>query len=222
MHRQTTIGATLLLTLLASLGACASQPHPTANPTDPSTPSATLSASATPSPTPTPTPIQESIGPDGTVIAKDGKLWFACKTGIYTVDIPEGFSPEEELIGGKKNTTARAASNSIIRFHLTPRFDMPELPTREEMRQHLFYSSTLPWELLDDITEFAGRPAITARYEILNPSPESDPDFDGTMFTVYTSVGDTVWVFSFIGSTREEAEVLLHQTAKTLKAVQEW
>ncbi|WP_143180965.1 hypothetical protein [Buchananella hordeovulneris] len=222
MHRQTTIGATLLLTLLASLGACASQPHPTASPTAPTTPSATLSVTATPSPTPTPTPIQESIGPDGTVIAKDGKLWFACKNGIYTIDIPEGFSPEERQEGGKKNTLAQSASDPETEIELIPRLDLLEVPSPEEMRGYLSTSLVLPWEIRDDLTDFAGHPATTVHFSRISTSPEPDPNFDGTILSMHTTIGDTYWILNFTGTTREEAEALLHQAAKTLKAVQEW
>lgn len=211
-------GPVLFLAALTVLGACASQPDPTATPTAPSSaPSTTSSAAATPSFTPTPT--QEALGPEGTAIAiaKDGKVWLVCKDGNYTIDVPEGYSPVTFEEGDKQRTILQSSTVAGMDIRFSPRLDLRSVPTRENIVSTLAGSVSLEWQIRDDLTKFADRPAIITEFKKLDSSPEPDPNYDGTLLSVFTDIGDTRWVFDFNGSTRAEAEDRMAQIAATLK-----
>ncbi|RRD41884.1 hypothetical protein [Buchananella hordeovulneris] len=209
-------GPVFYLAALTALGACASQPDPTATPTAPSSaPSTTSSAAATPSSTPTPT--QEALGPEGTAIAKDGKVWLVCKDGNYTIDVPEGYSPVTFEEGDKQRTILQSSTVAGMDIRFSPRLDLRSVPTREKIVSALAGSVSLEWQIRDDLTKFADRPAIITEFKKLDSSPEPDPNYGGTLLSVFTDIGDTRWVFDFNGSTRAEAEDRMAQIAATLK-----
>ncbi|WP_143180827.1 hypothetical protein [Buchananella hordeovulneris] len=206
------------LAALTALGACASQPHSTVVPIAPSsTPSATSSAAATASLTPTPTPTQEALGPEGTAIAKDGKVWLVCKDGSYTIDVPEGYSPITLEKRDRPETILQSSVVAGLNVQFAPRLDLQKMPTREKIESALASQLTLEWRIRDDLTKFADRPAVVTEFKQLDPSGEPDPNYDGTLLSVFTDIGDTRWVFDFNGNTREEAESQMVQIAATLK-----
>ncbi|RRD41876.1 hypothetical protein [Buchananella hordeovulneris] len=90
-------------------------------------------------------------------------------------------------------------------------------PAREDIASHLAGSGGLEPQVRDDLTEFAGSPAITVQFKKLRPSWETDPDYDGTILTTFTEIGDTRWVVGVRASTRAEAEAQRAQIAATIK-----
>ncbi|RRD42689.1 hypothetical protein [Buchananella hordeovulneris] len=211
-------GRVLFLAALTVLGACANQPDPATTPTASTSASlASSSTAATPSLTPTPTPTQEALGPEGTAIAKDGKVWLVCKDGNYTIDVPEGYSP---ITLEKRDRPEAILQSSVVaglNVQFAPRLDLQKMPTREKIESALASQLTLEWRIRDDLTKFADRPAVVTEFKQLDPSGEPDPNYDGTLLSVFTDIGDTRWVFDFNGNTREEAESQMAQIAATLK-----
>ncbi|OKL50763.1 hypothetical protein [Buchananella hordeovulneris] len=90
-------------------------------------------------------------------------------------------------------------------------------PAREDITSHLAGSGGLEPQVRDDLTEFVGSPAITIQFKKLRPSWETDPDYDGTILTTFTEIGDTRWVVGVRASTRAEAEAQRAQIAATMK-----
>ncbi|RRD49213.1 hypothetical protein EII12_10755 [Buchananella hordeovulneris] len=220
MQLRKVAGPAVLVSILFGLGACTSRPHPTATPTAPTASSATVTASVNspPTPTPTSTPTQEALGPEGTVIIKEGKIWLVCKDGNYTIDVPEGFyvidyGPDSE----HHKSYVESEVNGDVEVRVNPRLDLRQVPTREKIVKALAGSVTLEWKIRDDLTEFAGNPAITTEFKQIDSSAEPDPNYDGTLLSMFTDIGNTRWVFDFNGYTREEAEALMKQAADSLQ-----
>ncbi|WP_222844743.1 hypothetical protein, partial [Buchananella hordeovulneris] len=171
----------------------------------------------TSTPTPTPTPTRENLGPEGTVIPKDGKIWLVCKDGNYTIDVPENYDPV--TFNGEEGQETILQSGIAVDTDVTftPRLGLRKVPTRDETVMNLSTSLVLPWEMRDDLTDFGGNPATTVHFHKIDTSDEPDPNYDGTLLSVFTDIGDTRWVLDFSASTRKEAEDLFHNTASTLK-----
>ncbi|WP_143180973.1 hypothetical protein [Buchananella hordeovulneris] len=206
----------LLLALSSGLGACTSQPHPTASPTAPAASSATTSASAKPSPIPTPTPTHSPIGPEGTVLIQDGKVWLESKDGTYTIDIPQGFefhAPDEHS-QGKPYLQSTTDEQSLMGF--VPRHDLKAMPSLEAAKKSFHSSLLTQSEILDDITTFSDSPAIIVQSKLIPVAENDYPGYDGTTFYVLTEIGDTRWGLGFSTASREETETLMKQAADSL------
>ncbi|WP_185696258.1 hypothetical protein [Buchananella hordeovulneris] len=203
---------TLLGSLLLTLAACTTQPQSATTPAPTTTPSTPTST-----PTPTPTPTREALGPEGTVISKDGKIWLVCKDGNYTIDVPENYEPTTFNGEERKKTILESTVRAGTGAHFTPRLDLRKVPTKDETIKNLSAAVVLPWEMRDDLTDFAGNPATTVHFHKIDTSDEPDPNYDGTLLSVTTDIGDTRWIFDFDGNNPKEAEDLFHNTASTLK-----
>lgn len=203
----------LLGSLLLALGACTSQPQSTAT----TTPTVTSGPTTTTTPTPTPTPTREDLGPEGTAIARDGKVWLVCKDGNYTIDIPENYSPVTFEENDLQKTILQSSLVADSKVHITPRLGLYSVPSREKIIRDINSTLTLEWKIRDDINKFADKPAIVVQFKNVDISDEPDPNYDGTIFSIFTDIGDTRWAFGFSAPTYSEAEALMNNAAATLR-----
>ncbi|RRD42688.1 hypothetical protein [Buchananella hordeovulneris] len=148
---------------------------------------------------------------------KDGKVWLVSADGTYTIDIPEGFYSD---IGAKSEESPVVLQSTIEGdsvIYVTPRLDQPRVPSRAEIEQALLGSLTNEPQIRDDLNEFAGGPAIVTQFKLLSSIHYGEPGYDGTVLSVFTEIGGSVWGFSFTALTREDAEALMKQAADSLQ-----
>ncbi|RRD51593.1 hypothetical protein EII12_08235 [Buchananella hordeovulneris] len=148
---------------------------------------------------------------------KDGKAWLVSADGTYTIDMPEGFYSDSVATSIESPVVFRSSIDGSSVIYVTPRLDQPRVPSREEIEQALLGSLTNEPQIRDDLNEFAGGPAIVTQFKLLSSIHSGEPDFDGTILSVFTEIGGSVWAFSFTASTREEAEALMKQAADSLQ-----
>lgn len=200
-----------LLALLLALAACTANPAPTVS----ASPTVTAERPA-PTSTPTPTPTPQSLGPEGTVVIKDNKVWLVCKDGTYTIDIPAGFYPIVYDTYDETVSYLESEETAEITIRFTPRLDLRKVPPREEIVKYLEAGHALEWKMRDDIAEFAGGPATTTEFKALQPPSNTDPNYEGTIISAFTDIGGTRWVVGVNALTRADAEALLAQAGASL------
>ncbi|RRD41743.1 hypothetical protein [Buchananella hordeovulneris] len=209
----------LLLALLTGISACTST-TPSASPSTATSAASNASPSqqdmAPPSTTPTPAPTRENLGPEGTVLIQDGKVWLESKDGTYTIDIPQGFefhAPDEHS-QGKPYLQSTTDEQSLMGF--VPRHDLKAMPSLEAAKKSFHSSLLTQSEILNDITTFSDSPAIIVQSKVIPVGENDHPGYDGTTFYVLTEIGDTRWGLGFSTASREETEALMKQAADSL------
>lgn len=224
MRSVKTITPACLLPLLLSIGGCAdAEPGAvaagsvSATPSVSSSPSSSIASSSAATPTPTPSPSVESLGPAGTAVVRDGKVWLVSADGTYTIDIAEGFYFDEWAVSAESPVVLQSSQNGEAEIHVSPRLDRSKVPSRKEIEMALASSLTNEPQIRDDLNEFAGGSAITTQFKLLGSTRYGEPDYDGTILSTFTEIGGSVWAFSFTDSTREDAEALMKQAADSLQ-----
>lgn len=220
MHAYKTLVPLLPLALLVGVVGCAVG-EPEAAPTVGGTSSSTVVA-ATPvaspsaSPSPTPTPSETPLGAEGTVAIKEDKVWLVCKDGTYTIDIPENFTPLIFELSEDRPPILESSVDRHSDISFNPRLDMETIPSREKLEEDLASSLTNEPQIRDDLTEFAGNPAITTQFKLLPFVGEEHDNWDGTILSTFVDIGGTRWALGFTASTRADAEALMQQVAASL------
>ncbi|WP_185695900.1 hypothetical protein, partial [Buchananella hordeovulneris] len=170
----------------------------------------------TPSTQPTPSPTHSPIGPEGTVLIQDGKAWLESKDGTYTIDIPQGFEPHEPTERSNGNPFLQSTSDKQAVIAFTPRLDLRSVPSRQQIKDALSNTLTNEPQIRDDLTVFAGQPAITTQFKVIPWGENDHAGYDGTILSLFTEIGGTRWGLSFTGSNPSEAENLMQQAADSL------
>ncbi|WP_185695899.1 hypothetical protein, partial [Buchananella hordeovulneris] len=153
------------------------------------------------------------IGPEGTVLIQDGKVWLESKDGTYTIDIPQEFQYEKIKEG---STFLRSIHDEQAFIAFTPALDIRKVPSLEEAEKSFRSSLLRQTELRRDLTEFAGNPASTIQAKVIPLGENDRPDYDGTTLQVLTEIGNTRWGLAFSTASREEVEALMQQAADSL------
>lgn len=177
---------------------------------------ATPVASPSASPSLAPTPSETPLGTEGTVAIKEDKVWLVCKDGTYTIDIPENFTPLIFELSEDKPPILKSSVDRHSDISFNPRLDMRKIPSREELKEYLASSLTNEPQIRDDLTEFAGNPAITTQFKLLPFAGEEHDNWDGTILSTFVDIGGTRWALGFTASTRADAEALMQQVAASL------
>ncbi|WP_185695896.1 hypothetical protein, partial [Buchananella hordeovulneris] len=153
------------------------------------------------------------IGPEGTVLIQDGKVWLESKDGTYTIDIPQGYVPDKHSDDTPylQSSTDEQAGLDFTHYH-----ELQRMPSMKEAKESFHSSLLTETQIREDITSFAENPALTIQYKMIPLGENAHPDYDGTTLHLLTEIGNTRWGLAFSTASREETEALMKQAADSL------